>query len=395
MADLSQRIEELAGELKLLKNEIQQALLDIREHVLTYYQTGAPREGPVASQEQLAEEEKEEAKLAASVNPVVNVEVGGDQVHTKPDAHLHTGSASTENITQQFERPLESRPIERPLESRPISSDPFVGAPTFREMPSFGGVAGGAPAMEAPMGGGGGQNMTAQGGGTPRTVNNNYYDNEGEGNARMARGSGSGGDGLNNEWNMGGMQDMMGGGGMGMGGDMQDMMGDGGMGMGGDMQDMMGGGGMGMGGDMQDMMTMMGMMTGNSGMGGNMNTPQPQAGRRQQQANQNQNQNQNLQLDMPTIAMLARWANNGIRKAGRKRMETILEMYQMTGNLSPQTRNVIIRLMRLADAPEPTGDVPMTATIPIMMQLNTILGNGRQQQNGQNMMNPALLSMMF
>ena len=83
----------------------------------------------------------------------------------------------------------------------------------------------------------------------------------------------------------------------------------------------------------------------------------------------------------------------------------------MSGNLDPRIREVIIRLMRLADAEEPIGSVSMTETLPVMMQLNMILSQGSQQtqqqaqqpqmqqpsqQQGQNpMMNPALLKMLL
>jgi hypothetical protein len=95
-------------------------------------------------------------------------------------------------------------------------------------------------------------------------------------------------------------------------------------------------------------------------------------------------------LELTTVAMLTRWVSNGVGVVGRRRMETIVEMYQMMGNMSPRTKEAIVRLIRLSDCDEPKGAVPTTACVPILMQLNVILGD-RQQQ----MIDPTLLSMLL
>ena len=95
-------------------------------------------------------------------------------------------------------------------------------------------------------------------------------------------------------------------------------------------------------------------------------------------------------FELTTVAMLTRWVSNGVEVVGRRKMETIVEMYQMMGNMSPRTKETIVRLIRLSDANDPKGTVSTTACVPILMQLNVILGD-RQQQT----IDPTLLSMLL
>ena len=82
---------------------------------------------------------------------------------------------------------------------------------------------------------------------------------------------------------------------------------------------------------------------------------------------------ENPALDLNTIAMLAHWASNGVQKIGRERMEVVVDMYNMTGNLSSKARDTILKLVRFSEEEEPEEYIPISACIPLMMQLNTIL----------------------
>ncbi|MDY6834964.1 MAG: hypothetical protein SVY53_09230 [Chloroflexota bacterium] len=79
----------------------------------------------------------------------------------------------------------------------------------------------------------------------------------------------------------------------------------------------------------------------------------------------------NLELD--TIARITHWVSNGVQSIGRERMEVVVDMYNMTGNLSSKARDTILKLIRFSEEEEPGGNIPISDCIPIMMQLNSIL----------------------
>ena len=344
--DISQKIEELSHEMKILKNEIRQVLLDIREHVLTYYQTPPTAEnaGGEEGVEELAEKQtgsgKKEEQLAPATGSGTTVNIGTD-FRGAPDVRMEAPAG-----------PARGQRVEGPS-SASFRDEPVDNGVGFRDEP-FG----------SDMGFGGGRDDFSAG------------DFGGE-RQRGGRQDFSAGD-FGGERQGGGRQDFSAGdfGGERQRGGRQDLSaGD----FGGERQQK------GRGGQGDDMLGMMQLL---KGMGGGQ-------GGGDEYANYGSRQSApppNGGMDLTTIAMLARWVSNGIRRVGRKRMQSIVEMYQMTGNLSPKAREVIVRLVRMSDSEDPKGAVPMTACIPVLMQLNTILG-GRQQGGGG--LDPALLSILL
>ena len=311
--DISQKIEELSHEMKILKNEIRQVLLDIREHVLTYYQTPPTAEnaGGEEGVEELAEKQTGSGKKEEQLAPAPA-----------------TGSGTTVNIGTDFRSAPDVR-MEAP--AGPARGQRVEGpsSASFRDEPVDNGVGFRDEPFGSDMGFGGGRDDFSAGD-------------------------------FGGERQRGGRQDFSAG---DFGGERQQK---------------------GRGGQGDDMLGMMQLLKGMGGQGGGdeyanygsrQSAPPPNGG-----------------MDLTTIAMLARWVSNGIRRVGRKRMQSIVEMYQMTGNLSPKAREVIVRLVRMSDSEDPKGAVPMTACIPVLMQLNTILG-GRQQGGGG--LDPALLSILL
>lgn len=78
-------------------------------------------------------------------------------------------------------------------------------------------------------------------------------------------------------------------------------------------------------------------------------------------------------LDLSSVLRLARWVGNGIRKVGRERLEKLLEIYHMAGYLSPNLKEVILKLIRLAEENEPTGKVTMKDCIMVLLQLDELI----------------------
>jgi hypothetical protein len=307
--DISQKIEELSHEMKILKNEIRQILLDIREHVLTYYQNAPAERGGEEGVEELAEQQRDsgvkEEQLAPATGSGTTVNIGTD-LRGAPDVRMEAPAGQARG--QMLER----------QSSASFRDEPVDGGIGFRDEP-FG----------SDMGFGGGRDDFSAG----------DFGGERQGGGRQDFSAGD------------------------FGGERQQR---------------------GRGGQGDDMLGMMQLLNGMGGQGGGdeytnygsrQPAPPPNGG-----------------MDLTTIAMLARWVSNGIRRVGRKRMQSIVEMYQMTGNLSPKAREVIVRLVRMSDSEDPKEAVPMTACIPVLMQLNTILG-GRQQRGGG--LDPALLSILL
>jgi len=93
-------------------------------------------------------------------------------------------------------------------------------------------------------------------------------------------------------------------------------------------------------------------------------------------------------LDLSGVLRLARWVGSGIRKVGRERLEKLLEIYHMAGYLSPNLKEVILKLIRLAEESEPTGKVTMKDCIVVLLQLDELLKEMRKSDL-------SLLSLLF
>ncbi len=93
-------------------------------------------------------------------------------------------------------------------------------------------------------------------------------------------------------------------------------------------------------------------------------------------------------LDLTSIAGLARWADSAINRIGRRRIEAIVEIYRMTGHLSPGLDEVLLQLTQLADAEEPEGRITMRECIVVLVQLESLLGRGGRSET-------ALLSLLL
>ena len=79
-------------------------------------------------------------------------------------------------------------------------------------------------------------------------------------------------------------------------------------------------------------------------------------------------------LDLATIAGLAQWAGSGITRIGRKRIEAIVKIYQMTGHLQPGLDEVLIELTHLVEGDAPVAQVTMRDCIGALVQLDSLLG---------------------
>ena len=77
--------------------------------------------------------------------------------------------------------------------------------------------------------------------------------------------------------------------------------------------------------------------------------------------------------DLATLATLGNWADRSARKVGRERVEAILEVYQVTGYLPQNLKEVLLKLLSLDNAPVNEGAVSLRDCITVLLELNGIV----------------------
>ncbi len=86
-----------------------------------------------------------------------------------------------------------------------------------------------------------------------------------------------------------------------------------------------------------------------------------------------------------TLVGLMRWTDYTLSTVGRKKLEEVLELYALTGQLSENAKNVIMNIAKLstADVLE-DSQATMKDNITVISQLNEILNPGESGQNTQS-----------
>lgn len=79
------------------------------------------------------------------------------------------------------------------------------------------------------------------------------------------------------------------------------------------------------------------------------------------------------QIDLATLATLGNWADRSARKIGRERVEAVLEVYQITGYLPRNMKDVLLKLLSLDNAPVNAEEVSLRDCITVLMELNGIV----------------------
>jgi len=63
------------------------------------------------------------------------------------------------------------------------------------------------------------------------------------------------------------------------------------------------------------------------------------------QLKQNGNSKSNGKIDLMTVAELTKWVNNSVNILGNTRTETVLDFAELTGHLSPEIKNILVKLI--------------------------------------------------
>jgi hypothetical protein len=93
-------------------------------------------------------------------------------------------------------------------------------------------------------------------------------------------------------------------------------------------------------------------------------------------------------MDLTTIAELARWTESSIRRVGKERVKAIVDIYQMMGYLPLNLKELLLQLIRLAEEEGLQEQVKMRDFLPILIQLDTLLGQNLKTES-------AVLSLLF
>ena len=78
-------------------------------------------------------------------------------------------------------------------------------------------------------------------------------------------------------------------------------------------------------------------------------------------------------IDLATLATLGNWADRSARRVGRERVEAILEVYEVTGYLPRNLKQVLLKLLTLDDAPVTEQGVSLRECITVLLELNGLL----------------------
>lgn len=78
-------------------------------------------------------------------------------------------------------------------------------------------------------------------------------------------------------------------------------------------------------------------------------------------------------IDLATLATLGNWADRSARRIGRERVEAILDVYQVTGYLPQNLKEVLLRLLALDNAPVNEEEISLRDCITVLLELNGIV----------------------
>ncbi|MBI2857638.1 MAG: hypothetical protein HYX90_01060 [Chloroflexi bacterium] len=82
---------------------------------------------------------------------------------------------------------------------------------------------------------------------------------------------------------------------------------------------------------------------------------------------------QQVNADLVSVAMLGSWAEEAIRKIGRERLITIVEIYESMGGLTGAMKEVLLRLISLDKSGAPASPAPMKDCLRVLVDLDTAI----------------------
>ncbi|MDD5093380.1 MAG: hypothetical protein PHV74_03235 [Dehalococcoidia bacterium] len=87
------------------------------------------------------------------------------------------------------------------------------------------------------------------------------------------------------------------------------------------------------------------------------------------------------QMNLLTLVGLVRWVERSIKKVGKEKVEAIVEIYRTAGYLPETHKEIIAQIIRLAEGEKPEGPVTMGASILVLLQLDSLLGGKFQTES--------------
>ena len=91
-------------------------------------------------------------------------------------------------------------------------------------------------------------------------------------------------------------------------------------------------------------------------------------------------QREQVGLGLGTIAALAQWAEASSARVGKKRLESIVEIYRAAWHVSPGLDSVLSQVCSLADGDDPETRVGTVDCVAILIELDSILGRSIDPQ---------------
>jgi len=86
-------------------------------------------------------------------------------------------------------------------------------------------------------------------------------------------------------------------------------------------------------------------------------------------------------ITLLTIAGLSKWVDESTEKIGKERTEVMVEACHMVGHLSPELKDLLVKLVRLAQADEPKrGKITTRDYLGVIAQLDNLLGYGSESE---------------
>ena len=79
-------------------------------------------------------------------------------------------------------------------------------------------------------------------------------------------------------------------------------------------------------------------------------------------------------MDLVTIAGLAQWTDQIVRKAGREHAEALLEVSEMTGRITAERKETLLAFVRLIAGNEDAGSTSPRELVSSLAQLDVVLG---------------------
>ncbi|MFC2027366.1 hypothetical protein ACFLU3_01630 [Chloroflexota bacterium] len=80
------------------------------------------------------------------------------------------------------------------------------------------------------------------------------------------------------------------------------------------------------------------------------------------------------EVNLMTLIGLVRWVEKSIKKIGKEKVEAIVEIYRTAGYLPSSYKDTIPQIILLADDEKPEGSVSMGDSISVLLQLDGLLG---------------------